>query len=133
MLKILIYFRVPLLSNALRLRMRMMGIRFPLGFSSNMVFLIWCVFGGFLLHILECNYLTVLLKPNYERFVDTVSDIIEMNLTTLWPPGREGLVQSFRNSPSSLSQQLADSSYVSKVIYRMVIEWLLIKTRLFNS
>ena len=116
MSKISIYFRVPLLSDALRFRMRMMGIRFPLGFSSNMVFLIWCVFGGFLLHILECNYLTVLIRPNYERFVDTVSDIIEMNPTTLWPPGSEGLVQSFRDSPSSLSKQLADRAYVAKVI-----------------
>ena len=96
--------------------MRIMGIRFPLGFSSNMVFLIWCVFGGFLLHILECNYLTVLVKPNYERFIDSSSDIIEMNLTILWPPGREGLVQTFRNSPSSIAKDLADRSYVPKVI-----------------
>ena len=75
MFKISIHFRVPLLSDALRFRMRMMGIRFPLGFSSNMVFLIWCVFGGFLLHILECNYLTVLVKPNYERCVHTAFNI----------------------------------------------------------
>ena len=93
----------------------MMGIRFPLGFSSNMVFLIWCVFGGFLLHILECNYLTVLLKPNYERFIDSTSDIIEMNLTTLWPPGRETGINDLRESPSVLANELAKRSYVAKV------------------
>ena len=90
--------------------------RFPLGFSSNMVRLIWCVFGGFLLHILLCNYLTVLLKPNYERFIDSSSDIIEMNLTTLWPPGREAIIADLRNSPSGLENDFADRSYVAKVI-----------------
>ena len=42
-----------------------------------MTFLLWSVAGGFLLHILECNYLTVLVKPTYEKPVDSAEDIIE--------------------------------------------------------
>ena len=81
-----------------------------------MTLLLWCVCGGFLLHILECNYLSVLVKPNYERFIDTSLDIIDMNLTIIWPPGREAIVDMLRNSPSSLSRELADRSYVTEVI-----------------
>ena len=55
--------------------------KFSAGFSSNLVFLVWAVFGGFLLHILLCNYLTVLLKPRYEEPVNSAHDLIERNIT----------------------------------------------------
>ena len=45
------------------------------------MFLVWAVFGGFLLHILLCNYLTVLLKPRYEEPVNSAHDLIERNIT----------------------------------------------------
>ena len=48
-----------------------------------MVLLMWCVWGGFLLHILECNYLTVLVKPVYEKPIDTAEDIIEIKKNSL--------------------------------------------------
>ena len=54
---------------------------FSAGFSSNLVFLVWAVFGGFLLHILLCNLLTVLLKPRYEEPVNSAHDLIERNIT----------------------------------------------------
>ena len=101
-------FRVPILTND--------RSRIPLRFSSAMTLLLWCVCGGFLLHILECNYLSVLVKPNYERFIDTSLDIIDMNLTIIWPPRREAILDMLRNSPSSLSRELADRSYVTEVI-----------------
>ena len=77
-----------------------------------MTLLLWCVCGGFLLHILECNYLSVLVKPNYERFIDTSLDIIDMNLTIIWPPGREG----FQSDTSAGLQELIARSYFSKVL-----------------
>ena len=49
--------------------------------SSNLVFTIWAVFGGFILHFLLSNYLSVLLRPSYERSVDTAADIIERDIT----------------------------------------------------
>ena len=47
-----------------------------------MVYLVWAVFGGFLLHIILCNYLTILLKPRKEDpIVDFTKDIIKRNIT----------------------------------------------------
>ena len=48
--------------------------------ASNLVFIIWAVFGGFILHFLLSNYLTVLLRPSYESPVDTAADITERNI-----------------------------------------------------
>ena len=69
-MKIDIDFRIPLLLNN----------SYSFGFSSNMVLLMWCVMGGFLLHILECNILTTILKPVYEKPIDTAEDIIERGM-----------------------------------------------------
>ena len=80
-----------------------------------MVLLLWCVWGGFLLHILECNYLTVLLKPVYEKPVDTPEDIIDMGLTILYNSGSEGMRNAMLNSDNKLDRDLAARTYVSKV------------------
>ena len=49
--------------------------------SSNLVFTIWAVFGGFILHFLLSNYLTVLLMPSYEIPVETAKDLIKRDIT----------------------------------------------------
>ena len=41
------------------------------GFSSNYMFMNWCIMGGFLTHILLANYLSVLIQPKYEKGVQT--------------------------------------------------------------
>ena len=51
------------------------------GISSKFVFLLWAVFGGFILHFLLSRYLTVLLKPRYEKFIETAEDLIEEDIT----------------------------------------------------
>ena len=80
-----------------------------------MVLLLWCVWGGFLLHILECNYLTVLLKPVYEKPVDTAEDIIERGLTIIQIPTAGGLVEAAKKSPFELSRKRAELSYIPTV------------------
>ena len=45
-----------------------------------MVYFVWAVFGGFLLHILLCNYLTVLLRPRLEKPVNFATDLIQRNI-----------------------------------------------------
>ena len=57
--------------------------RFNFGFASNMVLLLWCVCGGLLAHMLEANYLTILLKPSYEKPIDTAEDVVDKNLTVI--------------------------------------------------
>ena len=71
--------------------------------------------GGFLLHILECNYLTVLVKPVYEKPIDTAEDIIERGITIIDSPGRESMVETLKKSPFPLTRALAENTYVSKV------------------
>ena len=80
-----------------------------------MVLLMWCVLRGFLLHILECNYLTVLVKPVYEMPIDTAEDIIERGITTLMCPGVESMVEMDKKSPSPLTRAIAEKTYVAEV------------------
>ena len=52
----------------------------PVGRSSNLVFTIWAVFGGFILHFLLSNYLTVLLRPRFEKPVESAADLIARDI-----------------------------------------------------
>ena len=81
-----------------------------------MVLLLWCVWGGFLLHILECNYLTVLLKPTYEKPVDTAEDIIERGLTIIVSPVSGSVVEMEKKSQFESVQQMAELTYVTTVL-----------------
>ena len=96
---------------------RILRIRFPFGFSSRMLFLIWCVFGGFLLHFFESVFLDILLKTNYEKPVDTAEDVRDRNLTVIFSPGAESIVENFKNSPSAITRALAERTIVPKVIF----------------
>ena len=68
--------------------------RFNFGFASNMVLLLWCVCGGFLLHMFEANFLSILLKPSYEKAVDTAQDVLDRGLTVITYPGLESKVET---------------------------------------
>ena len=76
----------------------------------------WCVMGGFLLHILECNYLTTILKPVYEKPIDTAEDIIERGITIIGIPGRESMVETLKKSTFPLTRALGENTYVPKVV-----------------
>ena len=49
---------------------------FGIGFSSSFIFLVWTVWGGFILHMLLSNYLAVLIQPTFEKPIDTIEDIL---------------------------------------------------------
>ena len=82
-----------------------------------MLFLIWCVFGGFLLHFFESVFLDILLKTNYEKPVDTAEDVRDRNLTIVYAPGTESIVEMLKNSPSAITRELAERTIVPKVIF----------------
>ena len=67
--------------------------------ASKLVFTIWAVFGGFILHFLLSNYLTVLLKPRYEEPVETAKELIKRNITPIMGPQSENYKQFFAASP----------------------------------
>ena len=58
-----------------------------------------------------------ILRSDLIRFVDTAIDIVDMNLTHIWPPGRETIIQRMAEDQNTdLAKQLANHSYVAEVI-----------------
>ena len=87
--------------------------------SSNLVvFTIWAVFGGFILHFLLSNYLTVLLTIRYEEEpVDTAKDLIIRNITPILRPGEEIFIQIFAASPNRNYREISQRLVVAKDWY----------------
>ena len=75
--------------------------------ASNLVFTIWAVWGGFILHFLLSNYLTVLLRPSYEEPVETAADLINRDITPFYAPGSEILRQVFAASSVPVYQEIS--------------------------
>ena len=75
--------------------------------ASNLVFTIWAVFGGFILHFLLSNYLTVLLRPGYEEPVNTVEDLVKRNITPFVYPTSEMIRRMFAASSDEKYQKLS--------------------------
>ena len=83
-------------------------------YASNLVFTIWAVFGGFILHFLLSNYLTVLLRPSYEEPVDTAADLIKRDITPFMFPGSEMFRQFFAASSDPNYQEVSQRLVVPK-------------------
>ena len=66
--------------------------------------------------MLESNYLTILLKPNYEKAIDTAEDIHSRGLSVIFIPGREAMRDELKNSPYPLVKALAEKTIVPEVI-----------------
>ena len=66
--------------------------------------------------MLECNYLTILLKTNYEKPVDTAKDIIERGLTILFTPNTLAGLNKLKNSQDKISQELAELVQIPEVM-----------------
>ena len=82
-----------------------------------MILLLWCVCGGFILHMFESTYFTMLMKPTYEKPVDTAQDIIDRGLSLLIGTGAESLVEKDMKSPFYITRTLAERTTVAKVIF----------------
>ena len=62
----------------------------------------------------------MLIKPSYQKPVETSEDVIARNLTVIDPPGTESIVEIDKNSPYPIVRQLAELSYVVKVLYLLM-------------
>ena len=82
-----------------------------------MIFLLWCVFGGFLLHFFESLLLDILLKKNYEKPVDTAEDVVNRGLGVIKYMGTESVVETQLNSPFYNIRTLAERTTVAKVVF----------------
>ena len=67
--------------------------------------------------MLESNYLTMLVKPAYEKPVDTAQDVLERGLAVIWSPGIESMKEELEKSPFKITRELAERAYVAKVIF----------------
>ena len=57
----------------------------------------------------------MLIKPSYDKPVETSEDVIARNLTIIDSPGRESMVEAEKKSPISIVRELAMARYISKV------------------
>ena len=85
-----------------------------LGLSSKMVYFLWAIFGGFILHFLLSNYLTVLLRPSYEKPVDTSNDLLDRDITPFIHPGGGFFKQALANNPDPNIQEISRRLIVTK-------------------
>ena len=65
----------------------------------------------------ESNYFIMLMKPSYEKPVDTAQDVIDKGLTIIFGPGMESELERQKNSASAVNRALAGLTIVSKVIF----------------
>ena len=72
------------------------------------------MFGGFILHFLLSNYLTVLLRPTYEEPVETAADLIKRNITPFFGPGGEFYKQFFAASSDPVYQEISLRLVIAK-------------------
>ena len=103
------FFRVPLIINQ--------ALRINFGLAFKMTFLLWCVCGGLLLHMFESTFFSMLMKPVYETPINTAQDVLDRGLPVISSPGTESKVEIEKNSPSSITRQLAERTIVPKVIF----------------
>ena len=82
--------------------------------ASNLIYTIWAVCGGFILHFLLCNYLTVLLKPSYEEPVDNTADLIKRDITPFYSPGGEIFKQMFAASTNPNFKEISRRLIITK-------------------
>lgn len=85
--------------------------------SSNLVFTIWAVFGGFILHFLLCNYLTVLLRTDFEEPVETAEDIIDRGIIPFYIPYGQSMKQFFEDSSVPIYQNISRKIVIPKNDY----------------
>ena len=76
------------------------------------MFIVWAIWGGFILHILLSNYLAVLIQPTYNKPIKTVDDVLESGLEVFYTAGGSFLVDLLKKSLDSRYQDLAKIIYI---------------------
>ena len=72
------------------------------------------MFGGFILHFLLANYLTVLLRPSYEEPVETTADVVNRDIIPFLWPGADIFIQFFAASSDPNYQEVSRRFVVAK-------------------
>ena len=56
--------------------MNVKAIEVNVGFSSTIIFFVWSVWGGFILHMMLSIYLAVLTMPGYDKPIRNIDDVL---------------------------------------------------------
>ena len=75
---------------------------------------IWGLFGGLLVYFFLANFLTVLLRPNYEKPVNSAKDIIDRRMIPFVDDGAYFYRDYLVRSPNPLYQQLGEIVVIPK-------------------
>ena len=92
----------------------------------------WTLCGGLLLYFLESNFLTLLMKPSWEKPVTSISDVLERDMELILWVGMDYYVQVLADSPVELYQQDSDIIY-SNAAYSFDVLQLSNSTVLFDD
>ena len=65
----------------------------------NMGALVWGIGGGLLLYFLTCNFLTLLVKPSWDKPIRTISDLLERDMGLILWADDDVWVEAMRDSP----------------------------------
>ena len=66
-------------------------------------------------HCLMCNFLTTILKPNFEPFVDTAQQLVDKNMTIYFMPNTPPQwIDNFKESKNPNLQKLGESAVVAQ-------------------
>ena len=65
----------------------------------------------------EANFLTILLKPSYEKPIDTAEDVFDKGVRVAWTPGTMTKKEIMKQSPSNITRLLSERTIVPKVIF----------------
>ena len=64
----------------------------------NMGALVWGIGGGLLLYFLTCNFLTLLVKPSWDKPIRTITDLLERDMGLILWPYQNYFIKVMRNS-----------------------------------
>ena len=90
------------------------GRGFMLNIHVAFVFLIWGLFGGLLVYFFQANFLTVLLRPQYEKPVNSAKDIIDRGMIPFVQDTGYFFKDHLLRSPNPLYQKLGEIMVVPK-------------------
>ena len=75
----------------------------------------------------ESTFFSMLIKPVYEKPINSAEDVLDRNLTVLFFPGTEALLEIMKNSSYSTQRELAERTIVPKVIFFKFVSFILKK------
>ena len=64
----------------------------------NMGALVWGIGGGLLFYFLTCNFLTLLVKPSWDKPIRTITDLLERDMGLILWPYQNYFIKVMRNS-----------------------------------